>query len=115
MTTIIKLVLAFALITAAFQGARPMVTNYQFKDAVEQVLLFAPNAPDADVIERIMALAGDYDLPVAAEDIAISLHGSDRVVDITYTTDVAFIPGIVTQPVTFSPSASVRLLTKRPR
>ncbi len=92
-----------------------MVTNYQFKDAVEQVLLFAPNAPDADVVEQIMALAGDYDLPVAAEDIALSLHGADRVVDITYTTDVAFIPGIVTQPVTFRPSASVRLLTKRAR
>ena len=92
-----------------------MVTNYQFKDAVEQVLLFAPNAPDADVVEQIVALAGDYDLPVAAEDIAISLHGSDRVVDITYTTDVAFIPGIISQPITFKPSASVRLLTKRTR
>lgn len=115
MTTIIKLVLVFALITAAFQGARPMVTNYQFKDAVEQVLLFTPNAPDADVIERIMALAGDYDLPVAAEDISISEHGSDRVVEMTYTKDVEFIPGIIIQPITFNPSASVRLLTKRPR
>ena len=115
MTTIIKLVFALALLTAAFQGARPMVTNYQFQDAVDQVLLFAPNAPDADVIEKIMALAGDYDLPVAAEDIAISEHGADRVVDISYTKDVEFIPGIITQPITFHPSASVRLLTKRTR
>ena len=33
----------------------------------------------------------------------------------TYTTDVAFIPGVITQPVTFNPTASVRLLTKRTR
>ena len=33
----------------------------------------------------------------------------------TYTTDVAFIPGGITQPVTFNPTASVRLLTKRTR
>ena len=115
MTTTIKLVLAFAVITAAFQGARLMVTNYQFEDAVEQVLLFAPNASDADVTERILMLAGDYDLPLAAEDIAISEHGSDRVVEMTYTTDVAFIPGVIPQPVTCNPTASVRLLTKRTR
>jgi hypothetical protein len=115
MTTIIKLVLALALITAAFQGARTMMNNYQFEDAVEQALLFAPNASDAEVVQHIVGLAGDYDLPIAAEDIEVSQHGADRVVNITYTTEVAFIPGIITQPITFKPTASVRLLTQRKR
>ncbi len=112
MTTIIKLVLALLLLTAAFQGARAMMSNYQFEDAVEQALLFAPNASDAEVTQQVVAIAAEYDLPVDADAVAVSQHGSDRVVEVVYTTDVAFIPGIITQPMTFRPSASVRLLTQ---
>lgn len=115
MTTIIKLVLACALLTAAFQGGRATLSNYQFQDAVEQTLLFAPNASDEELAQQVMSLADEYGLPVEADNIAISERASDRIVDITYTTDVAFLPGIITQPITFSPSASVRLLTQRRR
>lgn len=112
MTTIIKLVLAAALLTAAFQGARATMSNYQFEDDVEQALLFAPNASDEEMVQKVLALADEYGLPVAAEDIAISERASDRIVDITYTTNVAFIPGLITQPIKFSPSASVRVFTQ---
>lgn len=115
MTTIIKLVLAFALLTAAFQGARATMSNYQFEDAVEQALLFAPNASDAELTQQVLSLAAEYGLPVEADDITLSERASDRIVDVNYTMDVAFIPGIITQPVTFNPSASVRLLTQRRR
>ena len=115
MTTIIKLVLAFALLTAAFQGARATMSNYQFEDAVGQVLLFTPNASDAEVTEKVLSLAEEYGLPVSAEDVTISQRAADRMVDISYTTDVAFIPGLITQPITFNPHASVRLLTPQRR
>jgi len=115
MTTIIKLVLAFALLTAAFQGARATMSNYQFEDAVEQALLFSPDATDDEVTQQVLTLAAENGLPVEAEDITISVRASDRIVDITYTMDVAFLPGLVTQPVTFNPSASVRLLQQRRR
>ncbi len=115
MTTIIKLVLALALLTAAFQGARAMMSNYQFEDAVEQALLFAPNSTDAEMTQQVLTLAAEYGLPVEAEDITISERAAERMVDISYTTDVPFIPGIITRPLTFHPSASVRLLTQRRR
>jgi len=111
MTTIIKLVLAFALLTAAFQGSRALMSNYQFEDEMEQTMLFSPNASDAELVQKVMALAVVYDLPIEEDDIAISMHSSDRVVDVTYTAKVPFIPGLITQPITFKPSASVRLLT----
>ncbi len=111
MTTIIKLVVVIALLTAAFQGSRAMMSNYQFEDAVEQALLFAPNASDAEVVEKVLALANEYGLPVEADNIAIRELAADRIVDVTYTTPVPFIPGLITQPLTFKPSASVRMLT----
>ena len=115
MTTIIKLVLAFALLTAAFQGARATMSNYQFEDAVGQVLLFTPNASDAEVTEKVLSLAEEYGLPVLAEDVTISQRAADRMVDISYTVEVAFLPGLITQPITFTPHASVRLLTPQRR
>jgi hypothetical protein len=115
MTTIIKLALAFALLTAAFQGARATMSNYQFEDAVGQALLFAPDGSDDEITQQVMTLAAEYGLPVEADDISIDVRAADRVVDITYTVDVAFIPGVITQPITFNPSASVRLLSQRQR
>ncbi len=115
MTTIIKLVLAFALLTAAFQGARATLSNYQFEDAVEQALLFAPDGTDDELTQQVLTLAAENGLPVEAEDITISVRASDPIVDISYTMDVAFIPGLITQPITFNPSASVRLLQQRRR
>ena len=111
MKTIIKLVIALALLTAAFQGSRALVSNYQFEDAVEQALLFAPNSTDPEMTQQVLGLAEEYGLPVEADDITISQRASDRIVDISYSVDVAFIPGVVTQPIKFNPSASVRLLT----
>lgn len=115
MTTIIKLVLALALLTAAFQGARAAMANYQFEDAVEQALLFAPNASEAEVTQQVLNLAEEYGLPIEADNVTISQRASDRVVEVSYSMDVAFIPGIITQPITFNPSASVRLLAQRRR
>lgn len=115
MKTIIKLVIAFALLTAAFQGTRALVSNYQFEDAVEQALLFAPNSTDPEMTQQVLTLAEEYGLPVEADNITFSQRASDRMVQITYTVDVAFIPGLIVQPIKFNPSASVRLLTQQRR
>lgn len=111
MATIIKLVLALALLVAAIQGARATLANYQYQDAVEQMLLFSPDAPDDEIVERAVALAADYNLPVDADSIVITQRNADRIVEISYTAAVDFLPGIVAYPVTFTPAASVRLLT----
>ena len=110
MATIIKLVLVVAILTAAFQGSRALLSNYQFEDDIQQALQFSPGASDAELIDRIVGLANDYGLPVAADDVTLSERGTDRVVTVTYTTDVAFIPGLVTRPITFNLSVSVRML-----
>jgi hypothetical protein len=113
MSTIIKLVLVVAILTAAFQGSRAILTNYQFEDDVEQSLLFAPTASDAEVTQQVLELAAEYELAIEAADITVSARASDRTVDITYVQQVAFIPGILTQPVTFRPSASARVLVQK--
>jgi hypothetical protein len=115
MATIIKLVLALLVLTAATQAGRAALTNYQFEDALHQALLFNPSAADDEIATEVMSIASEYGVPLQAEAITLREVGSDRIVDCSYTTTVEFIPGFYSRPMTFNSSASVRLLNPRRR
>jgi len=57
LTTIIKLLIAALVLNACAQAGMAYFKLYQFQDAMHEVLLFAPNASDADVTARVMDLA----------------------------------------------------------
>ena len=112
MKTILKIVLSLALVVAMFNSGRAAFNNYSFEDAVHEGLLFNPNAGDTDIVEMVMKLARDYELPLAAEDVKISSRGQDLIVNMSYTDTVVLIPGLYSREWTFTPSASTRLLRK---
>jgi hypothetical protein len=112
MGNIIKIVLALALLTAAFNASRAALNNYQFEDAVQQGMLFDPRASDAEVEAMVMKLAGEYQIPLTPENIDVKLLGkSDVVVSMSYTDTVVLLPGIFEREWTFNPTATARILT----
>ena len=111
MTTIIKIVIALALLTAVGQAGMAALTNYQFEDAVNQALLFGPKASDAEITEQVLSLATTYGLKVTPENIAIRQVGPDLHVDITYDADVRLLPGVYSRTWTFHPTSSVRVMS----
>ncbi|MDO8678370.1 MAG: hypothetical protein Q7R30_07380 [Acidobacteriota bacterium] len=110
MKTIIKIVLALAVLTAAFQAARASLANYQFEDSVHEALLFNPRAADQEIIEAVSSLALSQGIPVEPGNIRIRQVGPDLIVDISYETEVQLLPGIYSRNFTFKPSASTRLM-----
>jgi hypothetical protein len=110
MSTIIKLVLAGLILTAAVQFGRASLSNYQFEDELQQALQFSPNASDAELTTQIVTLAADYGLQVEAENVELSLRGDERTATVRYAANVGFVPGIFSRPIAFAPSATVRLL-----
>lgn len=110
MKTIIKIVIALAVITAAFQAARASLANYQFEDSVHEALLFNPRATDKEIIAAVNSLALTQGIPVDPGDIDIKQVGADLIVEISYETEVKLLPGIYTTNFTFKPSASTRLM-----
>ncbi len=110
MTTIIKIVVALLILTAAAQAGMAGLTSYQFEDAVHEAMLFAPASSDQELVETIMSLASNQGIPLDAESISIRQVGSDLHVDLTYDTEVPLIPGIYAPTFTFSPSATIRLM-----
>lgn len=111
MKTIIKIVITLVILTACFQAARYYLNNFQFEDAAQQRLLFETRASDAQVVDIVMRLANEYQLPLKAEDVSVRMVGQDRVVEMEYTENVPLLPGVFTYPWKFTPRTSTRMLS----
>jgi hypothetical protein len=109
--TIIKIVLALVILTACFNAGWASFNNFQFEDAAQQALLFESRAEDDEVVDIVMKIASEYGVPLDESGIDVRLIGQDRVVNMTYTTDISLLPGIYSTPWTFTPRTSTRLLT----
>jgi len=112
MKTIIKIVVSLFLITAMFNATRAAFNNYSFEDAVHEGLLFDPNATDEKIVDMVMKLARDYEVPLDPGDIQIHSKGQDLMVNMSYTDTVVLVPGVFERDWTFEPSTSTRLLGK---
>jgi hypothetical protein len=112
MKTIIKIVVALVLVIAMFNAGRAAFNNYAFEDAVHEGLLFDPGATDEKLVDMVMKLAREYEIPMEAGDIKINSRGSDLIINMSYTDTVVLVPGILEREWTFTPSTSTRLLTK---
>ena len=112
MKTIIKIVVSLFVLVSMFNAGRAAFNNYAFEDAVHEGLLFDPNATDTEIVDMVMKLSREYDVPMEPSDVKINSRGSDLVVNMSYTTTVALVPGILEREWTFTPSTSTRLLGK---
>jgi hypothetical protein len=111
MKTIIKIVVAIAVVTVCFNASRAALNNYQFEDAVHEGLIFDVRASDKEIVDMITKLAGPYDIPISDEDIEIRQVGQEVRVNMKYTRKVVLLPGVFERDWTFNPSASTRILT----
>ena len=111
MKTLIKIVLSLVVLTACFNAGRVALNNFAFEDAVHEGLLFDQRANDSEIVDMIMKLADEYLIPIDPKDISIRQVGQDVIVDMTYTTNVVLVPGVIQRDWTFSPSTSTRMLT----
>lgn len=111
MKTLFKIAITLLILTACFQAARYYFNNFQFEDAAQQRLLFETRASDAEVVNILVKLAGEYALPLQADDISVRTVGQDRIVEMEYTETVPLIPGVFSYPWKFTPRTSTRMLS----
>lgn len=110
MKTIIKIVLALALLAACFNAGMASFNNYQFEDAVHEGLLFNPRATEPEIVKMVLKAANEYNIPIDAEGVTVSTLGQDVRVDMKYTTNVVLVPGVYAKDWTFTPKTSTRVL-----
>jgi hypothetical protein len=110
MKTVIKIALALMVIVGCVNVGRALMNEYYFEDTVHQALLFDPRMTDTEIVDAVMKAAESYGIEMEPKDIDINQVGPDVRVDMSYTTDIVVIPGLFSQPWTFTPSASTRVL-----
>jgi hypothetical protein len=101
MKTVLKLVVAVALLNAVVRGADAAWNYYQIKDAAQRTLLFGSSSTSAQLKAQIMATAVDLQVPLKSEDLSVRRQGNRRVAEARYTKPIEFFPNYP-YPVQFS-------------
>jgi len=101
MKTVLKLVIAIALLNAVIHGADSVWNYYQLKDAAERALLFGASRTSEQVHTQIMDSALKLRIPIKPEDLSIRWRSGRRIVDASYTQQIEFFPNY-RYPILFS-------------
>jgi hypothetical protein len=116
MKTIIQIAVAFTLLTGAVQGGRAAVKHYSFVDAIQEAMLFAGGRTEDQIADKVMQLAGDYQIPLDPEKVSVERLPYEINIEAPYTDTVNLLPGFYTRRWDFDTSVHVRLLEDtRPR
>lgn len=116
MKTIFQIGVAFVLLTASVQGGRAAMKHYQFVDAIQEAMLFAGSRTEGQIADRVMQLAGDYEIPLEPANLAVERLPYQIVIDAPYTDTVNILPGVYSRTWDFETKVNVRLLEDtRPR
>jgi hypothetical protein len=103
MKLIVKLLIAAVLANAAWRVGSAYAAFYKFKDAVYQTAQYGPARSDAELRERVLELAVQYDLPLSEEGFTITREENHTIVDGGYTVPIEFFPGVRREwPFTFN-------------
>jgi hypothetical protein len=116
MQTILKLALGALLILGTVQAGRAAIKHYAFVDAIQEAMLFVGSRTEEELVDRVMEIAGDHEVPLEYENITVRREAFQVLVDGTYTETIELIPRIWSRPWDFTIDVDVRLLEDtRPR
>jgi hypothetical protein len=84
----------FLLIANAVYEVAPVSHHYfRFKDAVHELALFSQKSTDAELVDRVLALAEENSIPLEREYVEVRRQGSAISIGATYVETLRFFPG----------------------
>ena len=92
MKTVLKLVIAVALLNAVVRGADSAWNYYQLKDAAARALLFGSQASSRQIHQQIMERATELRIPLEPDDLTVSWRSGRRIAEASYTQQIEFFP-----------------------
>jgi len=101
MKTIIKLLIAAAIINASARVGMAAWRYYELKDAAQQVVLFGANTPIETLQGQIVEKARELVVPVPPEKVIVQREGGRTWAEASYTHPIEVFPSY-TYPFDFS-------------
>ena len=115
MKTIIKALVAIALINALARGAMAQWNYYQLKDDAQQLITFGADSSTDQIESEILQKAQELDIPLQADDVTVRRDGLRSSAQVSYTEQIEFFPSYK-YPVKFDfivDTLAIRAGTKR--
>ena len=101
MKTLVKLLVAAVILNATVRLGLSTWQQYQFRDSVQQAILFGGKESTAQIKEQIIEEAGEQGVPLAAGDVTVERNGMLTTVEATYVDEIELFPRYV-YPMTWS-------------
>jgi hypothetical protein len=92
MKTIIKLLIAAAILHAVVRGGMSASTYYRLKDTTQELIVFGAGASIPDLEEGILIKAEELSVPVEPENVTVRRDVVRTVAEVSYTDAIEFLP-----------------------
>ncbi len=92
MKAVFKLLVAAAIVNAAARAGMAASTYYQLKDETEQLIRFGYRETTDDLHDEILTKAGELQLAVAPQNVAVRRQGARTIATASYTQQVELFP-----------------------
>ena len=92
MKTIIKLIIAVVILNATARLGMSALTQYQFRDAVQEAVLFGSHETTADLLAAILKEAEERGVALEADDVHVERQGMLTTAEATYTDNIEVFP-----------------------
>ncbi len=89
---IVKLAVFLLIANAVYQVAPVVVRHVQFKDAIQELALYSQRASDAELVNRVMAIAGDRHVPLEREYVGVRHETGSIHIDASYVESLRLLP-----------------------
>jgi len=90
---LVKLAIFLLVANAVYQIATPSWNYYKFKDAVHELALFSQRLTDVQLVDQIVRLAEENNVPLVRESVSIRHAGDTLFVDAPYIETFKLFPG----------------------
>lgn len=92
MKTVIKLLVAALIVNATARLGMSAWMQYQFRDSVQELVLFGSTETPAQLKQEIMEEAADQGVPVVDEDVMVDRQGMLTTAEATYVDEIEIFP-----------------------
>ena len=89
--TVVKLAFVALLANATWHVFVVYLAHFKFKDSVTSTAQFGGEKTEAQLRERILDLAGEFDVPVTDENLSIRIESHQTIVETSYKRPVELV------------------------
>jgi hypothetical protein len=90
---VIQLAILLLMANAVYRIVPVALHYYKFKDAVQELALFSQKATDAQLLDRVMVLADENNVPLEREWVQIQRYDGRLTIDVSYVESMKVLPG----------------------